>query len=30
VLKRTGRTADEIHDELADTIAAWLDAHVLA
>ncbi len=30
VLKRTGRTVDEIHDELADTIAAWLDAHVLA
>jgi hypothetical protein len=25
VLKRTGRTAAEIHDELADTIAAWLD-----
>lgn len=28
VLKRTGRTADEIHDELADTIAAWLDAPI--
>lgn len=30
VLKRTGRTADEIHDQLADTIATWLDARVLA
>jgi uncharacterized protein len=30
VLARTGRTADEIHDELAGTIATWLDAHVLA
>lgn len=28
VLKRSGRTADEIHDELADTIAAWLDTHL--
>jgi hypothetical protein len=29
VLRRTGRTPDQIHDELADTIAAWLDASVL-
>jgi predicted alpha/beta-hydrolase family hydrolase len=29
VLKRSGRDRDQIHDEIADTIAAWLDRRVL-
>jgi predicted alpha/beta-hydrolase family hydrolase len=30
VLKRSGRDRDQVHDELADTIAAWIERHVLA
>ncbi|HWN69956.1 MAG TPA: alpha/beta family hydrolase [Haliangium sp.] len=29
VLKRSGRDREQVHDELADTIAAWLDRRVL-
>lgn len=30
VLKRSGRDRDQVHDELADTIAGWLERRVLA